>query len=53
MQILKCTLRDGGYHCSRDFDDSTVQRYVDAVVHAGIDLVGVRFRSASNEHRAL
>src|SRR3989338_2824405 len=48
VQILDCTLRDGGYYCDWDYEDSTVSRYLDAVVGAGVSVVEVGFRSKSN-----
>ena len=49
VQILDCTLRDGGYYCDWDFDDRTVRRYVDAVGNSGIEYVEIGFRSLPGE----
>lgn len=45
VEILDCTLRDGGYYCNWDFEDDTVARYLDAVVQAGVSIVEIGFRS--------
>src|SRR3989338_3608509 len=45
VEILDCTLRDGGYYCNWDFEDSTVKRYLDWVTSAGIHIVEAGFRS--------
>jgi 4-hydroxy 2-oxovalerate aldolase len=45
VEILDCTLRDGGYYCNWDFEDDTVKRYLDAVAHAGVSIVEIGFRS--------
>jgi len=45
VEILDCTLRDGGYYCNWDFEDSTVKRYLDGVTSAGIHIVEAGFRS--------
>ena len=45
MKILDCTLRDGGYYNSWDFDAPLVQAYLQAVAAAGIDYVELGFRS--------
>lgn len=44
MKILDCTLRDGGYYNSWDFDAPLVQAYLQAVAAAGIDYVELGFR---------
>ena len=44
-KILDCTLRDGGYYCSWDFDDSMVRRYLAAMEASGIDMVELGFRA--------
>ena len=48
-QVLDCTLRDGGYYCDWDFEDSTVRRYLDAVTASGVQYVEIGFRSRTNE----
>jgi len=43
-KILDCTLRDGGYYVDWDFDESTVRKYLSAVVIAKIDIIELGFR---------
>ena len=42
--ILDCTLRDGGYYCDWDFDESIVKKYLTAVSKAKVDIVEIGFR---------
>ncbi|MFQ5801475.1 MAG: aldolase catalytic domain-containing protein [Candidatus Methylomirabilales bacterium] len=49
LEILDCTLRDGGYYNNWDFDDTTVERYLDGVVSSGIHYVEIGFRSKSKQ----
>lgn len=44
MKLLDCTLRDGGYYNSWDFDMPVVQAYLHAVAAAGIDYVELGFK---------
>ena len=46
-KILDCTLRDGGYYVDWDFDESTVRKYLSAVVIAKIDIIELGFRFLS------
>jgi len=41
---LDCTLRDGGYYNSWDFDEKTVSRYLQSIGSAGIDVIEIGFR---------
>lgn len=43
-KIIDCTLRDGGYYNSWDFDPATVQRYLNALAISGVDIVEIGFR---------
>jgi len=45
VQILDCTLRDGGYYNSWDFDHGLVVDYLSAMKRAGIEMVELGFRS--------
>ena len=45
IKILDCTLRDGGYYNKWDFDREIVDRYLQAVKAASIDVVELGFRS--------
>jgi 4-hydroxy 2-oxovalerate aldolase len=49
IEILDCTLRDGGYYCNWDFDDNIVKRYLDGVGKAGVSVVEIGFRSKANQ----
>ncbi len=42
--LLDCTLRDGGYYNDWDFEPRVVERYLDAVVSAGVEVVEIGFR---------
>ena len=42
--ILDCTLRDGGYYCDWDFDESIVKKYLTAVSKAKVDIAEIGFR---------
>jgi 4-hydroxy 2-oxovalerate aldolase len=48
MQILDCTLRDGGYYNSWDFSRDFVQKYLDTTRAMGINYVEIGFRLNSN-----
>ena len=41
---IDCTLRDGGYYNSWNFDDETVEKYFDTMSKLNIDYVEVGFR---------
>jgi len=43
--LLDCTLRDGGYYNSWDFDRGIVNSYLDAMSQMGIDVVELGLRS--------
>ena len=43
--FLDCTLRDGGYYNSWDFDHNLVQNYISAVNDAGVNIVELGFRT--------
>lgn len=43
--ILDCTLRDGGYYNAWDFNKELVNRYLQSVSAAGIDVIEIGFRS--------
>lgn len=44
INIIDCTLRDGGYYNSWDFEPATVQNYLVAMASAGVDVVEIGFR---------
>jgi len=48
IYFTDCTLRDGGYYNSWDFSKELVQKYLDAVQLAGVNVVELGFRSLKN-----
>ncbi|MBO1922995.1 aldolase catalytic domain-containing protein [Thiomicrorhabdus sp. 6S3-12] len=48
MKLLDCTLRDGGYYNSWDFDTKLVQDYLLAMDALNVDFVEIGFRSLNN-----
>ena len=44
IQILDCTLRDGGYYNNWNFNNGLVKEYVASINKANIDVVEVGFR---------
>ncbi|WP_394386698.1 aldolase catalytic domain-containing protein [Sulfitobacter sp. CS16] len=42
--FLDCTLRDGGYYNDWDFSPALIQRYLNAVAAAGVNIVEMGFR---------
>jgi len=49
VQILDCTLRDGGYYNDWDYPFELVKRYVDAMAAAAIDVVELGFRTLQSD----
>ena len=47
--LLDCTLRDGGYYNSWDFDHNLIQDYLFAVKDVGVDVVELGFRTLNKE----
>ena len=45
VQVVDCTLRDGGYYNAWDFPVDLADRYLAAAAAAGIDVVEIGFRS--------
>lgn len=45
IELLDCTLRDGGYYTNWDFDDSLIETYAEAMESLPIDYVEVGYRS--------
>jgi 4-hydroxy 2-oxovalerate aldolase len=45
MQILDCTLRDGGYYTNWDFDSELVKNYINSFNQLPIDYLEVGYRS--------
>lgn len=44
MIMLDCTMRDGGYYNSWDFNINTVQKYMESMEKAGVDVIELGFR---------
>jgi 4-hydroxy 2-oxovalerate aldolase len=44
IQILDCTLRDGGYYNNWKFNNSTINNYLQSMSKANIDIVEIGFR---------
>lgn len=49
LKLLDCTLRDGGYYNSWDFDCSLIQEYLYAMDAISVDYVELGFRGISKE----
>ena len=45
FKILDCTLRDGGYYTNWDFDQLTVDSYLEAMNNLPIDYIEIGYRS--------
>lgn len=48
LNILDCTLRDGGYYNDWDFEAEMVSEYLDSVAEAGLEFVELGLRQFSN-----
>ena len=44
LQILDCTLRDGGYYNDWDFSETIVKKYLSCMSSAKVDIVEIGFR---------
>lgn len=49
INILDCTLRDGGYYNNWDFEPDLIKDYLDAMDYLQIDFVEIGFRSLKND----
>lgn len=49
MNVLDCTLRDGGYYNSWDFPKNVVSEYLEAMSSAGVRIVELGLRSLQNK----
>jgi 4-hydroxy 2-oxovalerate aldolase len=45
FQILDCTLRDGGYYTNWDFENSLVEKYIQAMIEIPADIIEIGYRS--------
>ena len=48
INLLDCTLRDGGYYNSWEFPKDIIEEYLNAMSSAGVDVVELGFRSLDN-----
>jgi len=48
MNIVDCTLRDGGYYTNWDFSEQTIGDYLKSISTSGIDICEIGFRSTVN-----
>lgn len=49
LMVLDCTLRDGGYYNSWDFDPLLVSTYFEAMQASGVNVIEVGLRSLTNQ----
>jgi len=49
LNLLDCTLRDGGYYNNWDFNPLLVKKYIDAMSKSKIDIVEIGFRSDNSD----
>ena len=49
MQVLDCTIRDGGYYVDWDFDEVLVDKYLLAIATSKVDIVEIGFRFLPQE----
>tara|TARA_B100000886_G_scaffold340142_1_gene308108 strand:- start:494 stop:2092 length:1599 start_codon:yes stop_codon:yes gene_type:complete len=49
INVLDCTLRDGGYYNNWDFSSELIQDYINAISNSGIKYLELGFRSFSNK----
>lgn len=49
LQILDCTLRDGGYYTNWDFDDYIVDTYIESINNLPIEFIEIGYRSIKLE----
>lgn len=52
INILDCTLRDGGYYTNWDFDKDLIKRYIQSIKNLPIEYIELGYRSKlKNEYR--
>lgn len=49
INVLDCTLRDGGYYNDWDFDPALVRAYLKAMNDSGVDVVELGYKSVAQE----
>ncbi|MHC1703450.1 MAG: aldolase catalytic domain-containing protein [Tenuifilaceae bacterium] len=45
LEILDCTIRDGGYYNNWDFDNLLIEKYITAMLELPIDIIEIGYRS--------
>ena len=50
VNVLDCTLRDGGYYNNWDFEESLVKEYIQAINSSKVDYIEIGFRSLENNN---
>ena len=45
VNLLDCTLRDGGYYNNWDFESDVVDRYLRSMELASVDVIEIGFKS--------
>lgn len=50
IKILDCTLRDGGYYNNWDFPTELINKYLESMYAAGVDIVELGLRSLINKN---
>ena len=48
LNILDCTLRDGGYYNNWDFDNQLIKEHLDVLSNSSVNIVELGFRSLVN-----
>ena len=49
INILDCTLRDGGYYNNWDFSNNLITKYLNSMSSCGVEYVELGFRSFESE----
>lgn len=50
LQVLECTLRDGGHHTQWNFDPKLLQMYFETIKSSGITYCEIGYRKLQNHH---
>ena len=49
INVLDCTLRDGGYYNNWDFSNDLIAKYLNSMSSSGVEYVEIGFRSFESE----
>ena len=49
IQLLDCTLRDGGYYTNWDFDESLVEQYFKTINNLPVEFIEIGYRSKAQQ----